>query len=314
MLCSGLIKTLPIQKRAEIVARWVAQPVLKPWLTRIHQYAPRALKFPDEYDRETAPELTLSIAMVTPAYNHADYIRATIDSVLSQNYPRLHYIVMDGHSNDGTQDILASYGDRLNWRSEHDNGQADAINVGFQHVSGDIMGWLNSDDLLTPGTLSYVARFFQETPDVDFVYGHRIIIDKDGGEIGRVILPPHDSNALRHGNFIPQETMFWRRRVWEALGGVDGTLQFAMDWDFSLRARAHGAKFKRLPRFLGIFRVYPEQKSQAIVPTGEDESRKLRITHVKEGYSPADFRRGFWPYLIRQGIYQRLYLMGLLTY
>jgi glycosyltransferase involved in cell wall biosynthesis len=272
------------------------------------------LQFPDAYYHERPPENPPSIAIVTPAYNHGDYIRATIDSVLSQNYPRLNYIVMDGCSTDGTKDILESYGNQLNWLSEPDDGQADAINIGFRHVSGDIMGWLNSDDLLAPGTLNYVARFFQENPEIDFVYGLRVTIDKEGSEVGRVILPPHDSKALRHGNFIPQETMFWRRRVWETIGGVNPKLQFAMDWDFSLRALASGARFKRLPRFLGLFRIYPEQKSQAIVPTGEFESAQLRQTHVKQGYTPADFRRGFWPYLIRQGMYQRLYLLGLLAF
>jgi glycosyltransferase involved in cell wall biosynthesis len=299
---------------AEAFARWATRPVRKPWLTRLHQYAPRLLQVPDAYYRQTAPENPPSIAIVTPCYNHAAYVRATIDSVVSQDYPRLRYIVMDGGSSDGTLEILASYGDSLHWVSERDDGQADAINTGFGHIEGDIMGWLNSDDLLAPGTLNYVARYFQAYPEVDFVYGHRIMVDRHGDEVGRVILPPHDMKALVHGNFVPQETMFWRRRVWEALGGLDARLQFAMDWDFSLRARAHGAVFRRLPRFLGVFRVYPEQKSQAIVLQGEEESRNLRHIHAKNGYAPADFRRGFWPYLIRQGIYQKLYLMGLLDY
>jgi hypothetical protein len=102
-------------------------------------------------------------------------------------------------------------------------------------VQGEIMAYLNSDDILLPGTLAYVARVFAADPAVDIIYGHRICIDEEGMEIGRWLLPKHDREAIKWFNYNPQETMFWRRRVWDALGGLDETFRFAVDWDFILR-------------------------------------------------------------------------------
>jgi glycosyltransferase involved in cell wall biosynthesis len=168
--------------------------------------------------------------------NQARFLGRTINSVIDQNYPALAYHVQDGGSIDGSLDVLRSYGGRIGWSSEVDTGQSSAINAGFRGVNGDIMGYLNSDDMLLPGSLAYVARMFTDRPDVDVVYSHRINIDEEDREIGRWILPPHDPEALRWADYLPQETMFWRRRVWERAGPFDESLQFAMDWDFILRA------------------------------------------------------------------------------
>ena len=185
-----------------------------------------ALRVPRAYAAQTVPANAPRIVLTTPSYNSAKFLRATIDSVLAQNYPDLAYIVEDGGSMDGTVQLLKSYGDRIIWRSEPDSGQANAINRGFARAHGDIMAYLNSDDVLLPGALAYVAQVFLAKPDVDFVYSHRIFIDRDGAEIGRWVLPPHCDRTLKWADYIPQETMFWRRRVWRRL--ARSTKNFSM--------------------------------------------------------------------------------------
>ncbi len=119
---------------------------------------------PSVYAAQTVPEKAPRIAVVTPSYNQVRYLRATIDSVLAQNYPNVAYVVEDGGSTDGTRQLLESYGDRVAWRSERDAGQASAINRGFARVDGEIMAYLNSDDILLPGALAYVAQTFLASP------------------------------------------------------------------------------------------------------------------------------------------------------
>ena len=241
-----------------------AKRVLRPRLNQLRQYPPRDVDIaPDRAGSDAAEDLSTlpTVALVTPSYQQGAFIRATIDSVLGQAYPKLRYVVMDGGSTDETLDILASYGDRLDWWSGRDRGQADAINKGFARVGGEIMGWVNSDDLLLPGTLAHVARFFRDHPEIDLVYGHRIIIDERGQEVGRWVLPRHDPAALALTDYVPQETMFWRAALWNALGPLDTGFHYAMDWDLLLRAQRAGFRFRRLPRFLGCFRVHGEQKT-----------------------------------------------------
>src|SRR5215211_5618923 len=122
----------------------------------------------------------LHVSVVMPSYNQARFIRAAIDSVLSQHYNALDLLVMDGGSTDGTVDILSSYGDRLTFVSQRDHGQSDAINQGLRRVEGDIVCWLNSDDLFTPKAILNVVNAFDHRPDVEFVYGKGWNIDAEG--------------------------------------------------------------------------------------------------------------------------------------
>jgi len=287
---------------------------LGPQLWRFRQYPPRALRIPPAYDAHTTPTNMLPIAIVTPSFNQAKYLKATIDSILAQNYRDLAYIVQDGGSSDGTVELLKSYGDRLRWRSEADAGQGDAINRGFTQVGGEIMAYLNSDDFLLPGTLAYVTRIFLARPDIDVVYGHRIYVDQDGREIGRCVLPPHDSEVLKWADYLPQETMFWRRRVWDRIGPIDDRLQYALDWDFILRAQAAGFKFLRAPRFLACFRVHDEQKTSANMHVGQDEMTKLRRTHLGREPTQKEIGLVIQPYLSRQARYHWLSELGVLRY
>ncbi len=131
------------------------------------------------------------------------------------------------------------------------------------------MAYLNSDDILLGGALDYVAAYFSAHPEVDVIYGHRIIIDEEDREIGRWILPRHDRRVIRWSDYIPQETMFWRRRIWEAAGGrLDESFQFAMDWDLILRFDDAGAVFRRVPAFLAAFRHHAGQKTISAMDTG----------------------------------------------
>jgi glycosyltransferase involved in cell wall biosynthesis len=252
------------------------------------------------------------IAIVTPSHNYAQYIASAIDSVLAQNYPNLSYHVQDGGSSDGTLEVLKNYGDRISWSSQVDGGQSHAINAGFAANDSDLMAYLNSDDMFLPGALAYVARFFEANPDVDLIYGHRIFIDRSQAEIGRAILPAHDSGALYFAAYIPQETMFWRRRVWEAVGPIDEGFQYAMDWEFQLRAQKAGFKFARVNRFLACFRVHDQQKTSATYDIGHAEMQTLRKRYL--GHSPGR-RELLWallPYLTKQYAYHLLYNMRVL--
>jgi glycosyltransferase involved in cell wall biosynthesis len=286
----------------------------RPRLWHYEQYAPHALHVPHTYAGQTAPEKAPRITVVTPSYNHARYLRATIDSVLAQRYPNLTYLVEDGGSTDGTLQLLESYGDQIAWRSERDTGQASAINRGFARAESEIMAYLNSDDTLLPGTLAYVAQTFLAKPNVDIIYGHRIFIDRDGAEIGRWVLPPHDRKTLKWADYIPQETMFWRRRVWEKVGPIDESFHYALDWDFALRAQAAGFRFRRAPRFLACFRVHDGQKSTAMMDIGTSEQRRLRESHL--GYDPdrGEIHRATRGYLRRHVLFHGLYRLGLLKY
>ena len=300
---------------AAAVERWLhrtAKKLLRPRLNRLRQYPARPVRLRPGHDGATTPgERLPSLALVTPSYNQGPFIRATIDSVLAQAYPDLSYRVMDGGSTDETPRLLAAYGERVAWQSERDRGQADAINKGFAAIGGEIMGWLNSDDLLLPGTLAYVGRFFRDHPEVDIVYGHRIVIDEEGREIGRWVLPGHDPAALALTDYVPQETMFWRAAVWRKIGPLDAGFHYAMDWDFLLRASRAGFRFRRLPRFLGCFRVHGEQKTARTGAITEEMDR-LRQRHFGRPVPQQEISRGLRAYQLRQIAWDWAYRLGIL--
>lgn len=246
------------------------------------QHEPRPItpeRFPRS--RKSAAQLP-KITAVTPSFQHARFLAATMQSVVEQPGVRLDYIVQDGGSTDGSIELIRRLEGRLkHWASEPDQGQADAIVRGFRHLDcgrDDVMMYLNSDDLLMPGAARYVAEFFAKHPEVDVVYGHRVLIDEDGREVGRWFTPRQRCDDLRLHDLIPQETLFWRRRIWDRVGGIDPSFQFALDWDLVLRFAAAGARFARVPRFLGMFRLHVQQKSQAqLEAKGIPEMERLRL-------------------------------------
>jgi glycosyltransferase involved in cell wall biosynthesis len=287
---------------------------LRPKLGHFEQYEPRLLRYPPDYLSEQVLDDPPSFALVTPTLNQGQFLLATINSVLDQKYPKLSYIVQDGGSTDGTLQLIESQNLQKIFRSEPDSGQANAINRGFANANADIMGYLNSDDLLAPGSLDYVARYFAANPKVDVVYGHRIVIDAEGMEIGRWILPPHDAKTTKWVDYIPQETLFWRRRVWEQLRQFDESFQFALDWDFILRAQAAGFRFRRLPRFLGCFRVHDHQKTGRLKEVSHREMQMLRERSLGEKLLRRPIHRAVRGYLMKHVVLHRLYKLKVLRY
>jgi glycosyltransferase involved in cell wall biosynthesis/SAM-dependent methyltransferase len=293
------------------------QPYVTPRLGMLYQYPPRPLVIPPAYAKPKKLATSPTISIVTPTLNQGQFIERTLRSVLDQGYPKLEYIVQDGGSNDETIDVLRTYAPALAHAvSEKDNGFAEGLNRGFRLATGEIMSYLNSDDLLLPGALNYIAWYFSRHPDVDVVYGHRVVIDEYDCEIGRWVLPPHDDRVLSWADFVPQETLFWRRALWERVGAtIDESFRFAVDWDLLLRFRAAGARAHRLPRFLGAFRVHPHQKtSQELLELGADEMGRLRERALGKVMSQAEVDHGVRWYLRRHLCYDKLYRLGILRY
>jgi glycosyltransferase involved in cell wall biosynthesis len=289
--------------------------VLGARLHELQHHRPRPLRIPDRYHAPLPLEKPPVISICTPSFNQGRFLEATITSVLNQNYPALEYAVQDGGSKDESVAVMDKYRDRLvHIESCKDRGQGHAINLGFAHATrGEIMAYLNSDDLLLPGSLNYVAAYFAANPDVDVVYGHRVVIDQDGKEVGRWILPAHSDEMLVWADYVPQETLFWRRRIWDKAGGrIDDAFQFALDWDLLLRFREAGAKFVRLPRFLGAFRVHSCQKTSAdIADTGTPEMNRLRSRIHGCSTVLRDVRKHMSGYMLRHAGLNWLYRLGL---
>ncbi len=276
---------------------------LRPRLGRLIQHPPRPLRLAP-LPRPAAPRGGWpEIGMVTPAFGHAGFIERTLRCLLAQDYPALRLAVMDGGSADGTEEILRHYAPRLHhWQSAPDGGQTQAINAGFAVLpKTELMGWLNSDDLLMPGALRLVGAWFARHPEVDVVYGHRVLLDEYDREIGRWVLPPHDAAVLTWADYVPQETLFWRRRLWDRIGGaLDESFRFAMDWDLLLRFQAAGARFHRLPHVLGGFRVHAAQKTSAqLEAVGQAEMTRLRQRAHGRTVDWREINHGIAPYLAR---------------
>lgn len=218
------------------------------------------------------------ISVVIPSFNQGRFLGDCLASLISQGYPNLQIILVDGGSNDNSLDVIQSYSEHLfHWSSEADTGQANAINKGMAHADGDILCWLNSDDCLAPNALFEVAYAFCRSPRVDVVYGYRVLINECGQDVGRWILPYHSDTVLTYADFIPQETMFWRREAWGEAGAfVDESLNFAIDWDLIRRFSQNGARFLLLRVFLGHFRLHSDQKTQSAIDVGLKEMDLVR--------------------------------------
>ena len=177
------------------------------------------------------------VSIVTPSFNQAKYLDATILSVLEQDYAHIEYIVVDGGSSDGSVDIIRKYQDQISWWvSEPDQGQTDAINKGFAQAKGEILAYLNSDDTYQPGAISEVVEYFQANSEIGLVYGDANFIDADGKVIGKFNAQQTSYQRLRRGGvYVPQQAAFWRADLWKQVGPLDPTFYFAMDYDLWVR-------------------------------------------------------------------------------
>jgi glycosyltransferase involved in cell wall biosynthesis len=288
--------------------------LLTPKLGLLNQYPPRPIFIPSRHLRKPRLESFPKISIVTPSLNQGRFLERTLISVLEQNYPNLEYVVQDGGSRDNSVAIIEHYKLRLHFAvSAADEGQAQAINRGFHRTSGDIMAWLNSDDVLLPGTLHYVAEYFAKHPRIDVIYSHRVLIDENDLEVGRWLLPPHRDEAFIWIDYVPQETMFWRRCAWERAGGaLDPAFQFALDWDLLFRFRNSGARFARVPRFFAAFRVHPHQKTSArMKDLGAGEIEHIRRREYGRSISDTEVEQRVRVY-VREHLYQNaLYQLGI---
>ena len=207
------------------------------------------------------------ISLVTPSLNQGKFIEETIQSVLSQNYPNLEYLVMDGGSTDNTLSVLKRYSAQLKWVSEKDDGQTDAINKGLHMVSGDILAYLNADDLLLPGTLLKVAQLFMENPEAMWLTGQCRIIDEENREIRKLItayknlwLRLSHPSILLITDYISQPATFWQASVVNDVGYMDNSLHYAMDYEYWLRLYSKYPPFF-VPEYLAAFKIHPQSKN-----------------------------------------------------
>lgn len=284
--------------------------LLRPRLGNLFQHAPRPMRLPASYEKSISLSATPKVSIVTPSFNQARFISRTIASVTSQNYPDLEHFVQDGGSQDGTVELLNACGNRIaGWESKPDSGQSQAINLGLARTSGEIMAWLNSDDILLPGAVHSIVEYFNRHPDVDVVYGNRLLIDENDLEIGRWIMPGHDGSVLSWVDYVPQETLFWRRRIWDKVGGkIDESFRFAMDWDLLVRFREAGAKFAHISRFIGAFRIHEHQKtSAAINDIGYQEMDRIRERLLGRIPSHQDIRKAVLPFMLKHVVVDRAY-------
>lgn len=232
------------------------------------------------------------VSIVMPSFNQARFIRAAIESVLAQDYPGLELLIIDGGSTDGTAAIVAEYGSRVFWTSARDRGQADAVNRGFRRARGEILGWLNSDDVLEPGAVSAVVPIFEASPEAAAVYGDGQMIDA-GGEVVSPIRTPAELDLfeLVHvQDTLLQSSVFLRRSAYETVGPLDETLHWTMDYDLFIRL-ALRYPFVHIPRVLSSWRRYPETK------TLSGGRRRFReFVRVLRRYSNRRYPPGYWRY------------------
>lgn len=249
---------------------------------------------------DTLTESPVTISIITPSYNQASYLAATIESVLSQEGQfHLDYIIIDGNSSDGSQDIIKYYQgllDRkewpvgcasinLRWHSEPDEGQSDALSKGFCMAKGEIFAWLNSDDLYQAGTLQAITGAFRQSPAVALVYGGALYSDATGAILGRYPSEPFNVNRLAFFNFIPQPSTFFQKTAYQAVGGLDTSLHFAMDYDLTIRICTQ-FPIRYMPQILSHYRLHESAKTERADVLLKNHEEGLRVAIKYFSWAP----------------------------
>lgn len=248
---------------------------------------------PLKAEREQALPL---VSIVTPSFNQGRFLKRTIESVLSQSYPNIEYVVIDGGSTDESVDLLRSYGDRFYWMSEKDKGQTDAINKGMARVHGEILAYLNSDDVLLPGAIERVVEFFKKHPNCGLLYGNADYIDAEDHYIGPYKTAPYSFQRLMQDCMVCQPAAFWRRSVVEKIGPFDEQLNFVMDYDYWIRIAKSGSEICFLPETLANSRLYPETKTLSQRSKIYDEIFRISMRHAE--YVHHSYYQGLWHHRI----------------
>lgn len=203
----------------------------------------------------------MKVSVITPSYNQGQFIERTLQSVAIQEGAEIEHVVFDGGSTDNTVDVLKSFLPSVRWVSKKDNGQTDAVNQGIRSTDGEIIGWLNSDDVYYPGTIARVVAYFKTHPDVDVVYGMADHIDLNDLPFESYPSAPWNMEFLKQTCFICQPALFFRRRVVEQYGVLDDSLNFCMDYEYWLRLGKAGVRFAYLEEKLAGSRMYPDNKT-----------------------------------------------------
>jgi hypothetical protein len=215
------------------------------------------------------------VSIVTPSYNQAQFLEQTIQSVLGQDYPRIEYLIVDGGSTDGSVDMIRKYANRLAcWLSEPDRGQGEAINKGFARAAGDLFGWLNSDDVLTPGAVRAAVETFRTHPEAALVYGDAMSIDADGRPLNAMRFKQWGAGELAAFHILCQPAVFFRREAWERAGGLDTGYHFLLDHHLWLRIAAVGGML-HVPQIWAHARQHPAAKNVALAEKFGAEAFRL---------------------------------------
>ena len=244
----------------------------------------------------------LEVSVIVPNFNGAAFLPRTLASIEAQTYPDIEVIVMDGGSTDGSLEIIADWADRLSlrWVSEPDSGQPEAINKGFRMADGEVMGWINSDDLLTPRSVELAADRFAADPELGFVWGFCLVVDAD--ERPMTIQNPYVREDLadlrRHRNYVSQPGSFYRRAVVEEFGPLSETLHYLFDYDFFLRV-AGRARAEFIPEVMAWFRIHNTSK------TGSQERAFLREEPGVYRANGGRWLSPFWMDYLRYRLWQR---------
>jgi glycosyltransferase involved in cell wall biosynthesis len=236
----------------------------------------------------TSPVARPTFSIVTPSFNQKSFIARTIESVLAQrgDFAVEHWII-DGGSTDGTLDVLAGYGDRIRWTSEPDRGQVDAVNKGFRRATGDIVGWLNSDDVYEPGALEKVAAAFNEKPEAKWCFGLCRVIDEHDHEVRRGVTAYKNSWIRRFSfrnllvcDFISQPAVFLKRELFDELGFLDEGLDWAFDYEYWLRI---GRRYEPaiIDEYVASFRWHPESKTSNLYAKAERAALRVAKRYAR---------------------------------
>ena len=212
------------------------------------------------------------ISVVTPSFNQGQFLEETLCSVLDQGYPNLEYIVIDGGSTDSSVEIIQKYAPHLAyWVSEKDSGQVEAIQKGLDRATGDVVAWLNSDDVYTPGTLGKVGAIFRDRNPA-FLYGKCEQTDSAGNRLITLSYREGlDLEMVITHNFLPQPSCFWRRDVCRAVGPLNPKLHYAMDYEYWVRVLLAGYAMESIPEVLSLYRLHDASKTCTTSSRFEDE-------------------------------------------
>lgn len=215
-----------------------------------------------EYSFENQP----LVSIITPSYNQACFIEDNIISVVSQDYPNIEHIIVDGNSKDNTIEMIKKHENSYNlkWVSEPDKGQSDAINKGFKMSNGEIIGWINSDDYYEKDAVSTAVEYMLRYPDIKMIYGDCNLVDTTGSLIKKYPTQDFDYNVLLNENsgMIPQQSVFIRRQVIEKVGLIDISYHYAMDYEYWLRI-GRDFKIAYIPKMLASFRIQDDSKTSS---------------------------------------------------